>query len=510
MSKPAAIALIVALLMTVPLSGTTPQGMRASAPSSAPAGLAMTDVQRELEARITEMVALGHLAPTLYFGGLGGGGTKLEGAAMFYVTPSETLYTLSAAYPYLSVALQGQVKSYLDNELASYPPHENGFYPPLYGTVSDMIGARREYYVPSPDERFNYWPFTSVHISVLYALWLYSSNTDDWRYVTDHYDALRTIYRGLEGTGSITSYPELSGVIGFSRIAQHLGKSADYSDAASFAEAGFASGADFDRFLEVAHLNYPHGSHSYTTPIFMFNRNPVAVHFDRDIGQFLRERAAMSVAAYAQQVASDVPLWWLTGVAMSHGENAYATPEISWTNFMLHAYVLDTPVEQLWSYYLDVPDRKGDLLYMQKLVAILDQEPDLKTSDKAASDSTPETGQVVTYTVTIHNTGVPLTDTVAITDTVPLGLSYLPGSLAATSGVCDDGSAPVLRWSGWLSDVSTVAVSYAATVTVPANEILVINNVATIGTGSLGYVPYTCTIIVNGFETYLPVIWRGR
>lgn len=49
----------------------------------------------------------------------------------------------------------------------------------------------------------------------------------------------------------------------------------------------------------------------------------------------------------------------------------YATPENSWTNFMLHAYVLGDNVAQLKN-YLEAPNRKGDLLYLQKLVATIE------------------------------------------------------------------------------------------------------------------------------------------
>ncbi len=516
-------------------------------------------VRGELESRVAEMVNLGHMAPTLYFNGLGGGGTSSGGPAIFYTTPNETIYTLSAAYPYLSPALQGQVKAYLANEMRAYPPYSQGYYSPNAGKVSELKGASREYFTPNPNESFNFWPGISVHVSVLYSLWLYSDNTGDWSYVTTNYNALKSIYTNFKSqNNAIASYPELSGVLGFARIAQHLGQTQDYNDAWALAQQGFTSGANFNQFRTNAGSRYPAGGGAYTAQVFMFNRNPIALHFDRDIGLLLRDHAASQVAAYTAEVNHNLPVWWLTGVAMSHGENAYATPEISWTNFMLHAYVLDTPINQLVS-YLDAPDRKGDLLYIQKLVAVMEasdapsstptptpngtltptQTPtptrtptptptrastptrtptptqtrvptptrtpiptqtrppqaDLHLSSQTASPSSVKTGQIVTYTITIRNQGGPLAETARITDVVPSGLTYIPRSLKATKGTIDASTVPTLRWSGIISDTPSITISYAATVAETKPRIIV--NTATLDGRSAGKFNLSATVIVN-------------
>jgi uncharacterized repeat protein (TIGR01451 family) len=477
-------------------------------PQMASTVLQTYNIWRELESRVAEMVSLGHMAPTLYFNGLGGGGTNLGGAAIFYMTPGETIYTLSAAYPHLSPPLQVQVKAYIDDELQTYPPHTQGSYPPSAGTVSDLVGAHREYFMPNLYQSFDFWPGVPVHVSVLYSLWLYSYNTGDWSYVMDNYDVLASIYADFRSGGGITSYPELSGVIGFARIAQHLGHTGDYEDAASCAQDGFMNAADFDRFLAIARSGYPAGNHAYTTPVFMFNRNPVALHFDRDIGMFLLGHAASAVGAYVEDISRDVPLWWLTGVALSHGENAYATPEVSWTGFMLEAYVLDVPIEQL-RHHLDAPDRRGDLLYIQKLVAMIEAlgPPDLSPSTKAVSDVIPRLGEKVTYTVTIHNGGARFIGTVYLTDTVPSGLNYIPGTLTATLGIPDDSQSPTLQWSGVLSSTSSAVVTYAVTVSLAGRtaQVQQISNVAVISAEPIGAITRTATIIANGWHTYLPV-----
>lgn len=241
--------------------------------------------------------------------------------------------------------------------------------------MSNLVGAKREFFTPNPAQPYNFGPDAPVHPAVLYAIWLYSKNTNDWSYATNQYTALKAIFTTLRNSGNVRSYPELAGAIGFARIAQQLGKTADYNDANNYVNIGFTQGANFNQFLNTARFRFPNGPHSYSTPIFIFRRqglHPAPVlHFNRDIGQFLANKAAPAVRTYTEQINKDVPLWWLTGAAFSHGENSYTPPEISWANFMLHAYVLGESPDQLKK-YLDAPDRKGDLMYMQKLIAIID------------------------------------------------------------------------------------------------------------------------------------------
>ncbi|RME98185.1 MAG: hypothetical protein D6768_17920 [Chloroflexi bacterium] len=343
-------------------------------PQPVPVSPDTADIQQKLEAHVREMIDLGHLAPTLYFIGLEGN------PVMFYATPSETIYTLSAAYPYLSGDLQAAVKTYLDNELNLYPPHQTGYFGPNAGKVSDLVGQPREYYVQNPDQSFNYWPGIEVNPSVLYALWLYSHNTGDWSYVAAHYSSLKSIFNSAKSDNQITSYPELSGVIGFARIVQHLNHTGDYTQASAFAESGFAAAANFDQFLAGARQRYPNqpaNGLGYTSPVFLFHRDEnhttvVAAHFDRDVGRFLQNNSRIAVANYSNQIAQEINLWWLTDVAMTFGENAYVTPEVGWSNFMLRAYVLNDSTQTLKK-FLDAPTRRGDLFYIQKLVAVIEQ-----------------------------------------------------------------------------------------------------------------------------------------
>jgi uncharacterized repeat protein (TIGR01451 family) len=131
---------------------------------------------------------------------------------------------------------------------------------------------------------------------------------------------------------------------------------------------------------------------------------------------------------------------------------------------------------------------------------------DLSASTKTANRGAAPTGSVVVYTLNLRSTGAPLTSTVFVTDTIPAGLSYVVGSLAATSGTPDDSNPQVLRWSGEMSAVVTVTITYNALVSVSSVQVL--TNSAQISSATTGAFTRSAVVIANGTGTYLPLIRR--
>jgi uncharacterized repeat protein (TIGR01451 family) len=158
------------------------------------------------------------------------------------------------------------------------------------------------------------------------------------------------------------------------------------------------------------------------------------------------------------------------------------------------------------AFTLSGPPDLGAFEYGQPLPAYGPQPwlPDLSTSFKQASDSTPGLGVEVTYTIVLHSTGALLTDTVYLTDTVPSGLAYLPGSLTASHGDPIDSGTPTLRWSGLLSSTPVVTLTYRVSVTEPSPRS--ISNSAMIDAGWAGLLTRSTTIIANGQDLYLPLV----
>ncbi|MFQ6100384.1 MAG: DUF2961 domain-containing protein [Anaerolineae bacterium] len=125
---------------------------------------------------------------------------------------------------------------------------------------------------------------------------------------------------------------------------------------------------------------------------------------------------------------------------------------------------------------------------------------------KVASARRPQRDQTVTYTVIVKDIAAPLTATVHLTDVVPVGLAYAPGTLAATAGIVTDTAAPTLTWAGLMPFTSAVTVTYAVTVT--SIEPQVITSTAVIV--APGYQTSTAaTIFANWHAAYLPLALRA-
>jgi len=126
--------------------------------------------------------------------------------------------------------------------------------------------------------------------------------------------------------------------------------------------------------------------------------------------------------------------------------------------------------------------------------------------NKSASHPAPALGEVLTYTVVIQNLSVPSTTTLTLEDNLPLGLNYVPNSLTATSGIADDGSAPLLEWTGSWDGAPAVTITYAAWVTEPLSTAIV--NAAVLAISGHDSMTATETIIANGDAVYLPLVLR--
>jgi len=125
---------------------------------------------------------------------------------------------------------------------------------------------------------------------------------------------------------------------------------------------------------------------------------------------------------------------------------------------------------------------------------------------KLTSAQSARHGQMVTYTIVVRDLAAPPTATIYLTDDLPTGLSYLPGTLTATSGLVTDTGAPALCWSGTLSPTPAVTVTYAVSVSAAAPQ--VITNAAVIV--APGYPPLTPTawLLANPYRLSLPQVTR--
>jgi uncharacterized repeat protein (TIGR01451 family) len=157
-------------------------------------------------------------------------------------------------------------------------------------------------------------------------------------------------------------------------------------------------------------------------------------------------------------------------------------------------------------------DQSGEVyladLYGGAIYKLISSAPaDYSKSIKLASNSAPRPGELVTYSIALRNSGNLIANTLRVTDVIPIGLSYVSGSLTATRGTPNEASAPTLKWSGVMSNVSIITLTYAVSVSSNTTEALL--NTATINPGIGSPFNRSATIIVNGLRVYLPLILKS-
>ncbi len=115
-------------------------------------------------------------------------------------------------------------------------------------------------------------------------------------------------------------------------------------------------------------------------------------------------------------------------------------------------------------------DEQGELYVVdysgkiRRLADVNGPSVNLQNTRKSVSTASADPLEVVTYTISIINQGGLVNRAVFLSDTVPAGLSYIPGSLQANLGTTDDSQAPQLSWEGNLSQSTQFTITYRASV----------------------------------------------
>ncbi len=107
---------------------------------------------------------------------------------------------------------------------------------------------------------------------------------------------------------------------------------------------------------------------------------------------------------------------------------------------------------------LYLADYQGGKIY--RLIKASAQLPDLTQSKITTSTNYANPEDTVSYFIKLTNSGVPNSSTLSLTDSLPAGLNYLPGTLAATSGSVDDSLGSTLTWQGQLIASTPITITY--------------------------------------------------
>lgn len=227
-----------------------------------------------------------------------------------------------------------------------------------------------------------------------------------------------------------------------------------------------------------------------------------------EIAEFLRDNLLMETEEYVRTMTFNNP-WWYWGdtgheTMVREVEERYPSPHESFTIFQTKAQVLEESFDVLkdqlpWNY---AATGFRDIYRLQNLVALL-EAAGATAASKSVTPAVADYGDRVTYTITAIGTG----GTITITDPLPAGLVYVPGSLTAapqigTLSVIEDNT---IRWHGTLENDAVLEITFAATIS--ATTPTAIRNTATIA-DETGTAEWTATLIANGIKIYLPTVTR--
>jgi hypothetical protein len=290
---------------------------------------------------------------------------------VFWFDPGELMLSLAMAYPYLDAGLQTQVRAYMAAEMQRYPTLLTL---PYDGQPWLRTGVAREPYQVPFRSQLNNWPPVDVPFQTLYALWLWSRNTGDYRDACANWSRARSLFEARRTT--VRYYADLAGAIGYTRLAQDLRSRGCANVTAGDFDAGVAAAAQmmanlggtagFDDRRQVAEREFldPRDIASgWSVPVFN--------GLTPEVGLFLSEQTGGAARSYllSRQSGDGVRWWYLTrvGVHAEDGETSFLKPTTGWAHFLGRAYVIGDRQGTLRE-FLDRPWATGDLYSLQRLV----------------------------------------------------------------------------------------------------------------------------------------------
>ena len=136
--------------------------------------------------------------------------------------------------------------------------------------------------------------------------------------------------------------------------------------------------------------------------------------------------------------------------------------------------------------------RSGEESYT-RTATLLARTVDLTASTKTASRTDLLPGESVAYTLTLLNQGLATSQQIKLSDALPLELTYASGSLACSSGLCNE-SGGLITWQGELPSAASVTLTYSATLNTVFPDKTPITNTAQIRSAGVADLRRSATV----------------
>ena len=334
-------------------------------------------VSQLLESEVQKIVDAGHLRPGYY----NVAQFLYPGLADYYGNPGDTLYTLTRAYPYLSESLKTQVRTYLQNEFQAY------FDPNMYATIGWSSGAARESmtlppevvadlanHPPRPSVGGFSWPYPQYNF---YGMWKYATIFPSQ--AVQVYNLAKSKLQVPVPAMATTDYFQqqpyelngyIAGYIGFLNLQQLAGMQNQDSQLRTSVTN------ELNR-LEQMRVNI-FTKDSYWTEDHFYKKNlDIARNFIflvPELGTYLQQHIPSQVDQAISEYEYVAPYWFVSRYEGTIGEGVMSNLYNYYGLFQAKAYIQGETWSEL-SKYLDVPAfERGDLYYLQNLIALLDSQ----------------------------------------------------------------------------------------------------------------------------------------
>jgi outer membrane protein assembly factor BamB len=330
---------------------------------------------RRLEFEIGIILDAGHLRPGYYNAGQF---TNYSEFADYFDNPGDTIYTLAQAYPYLSLQLQDRTRAYLIREFQDY------FDPVMYASIGWADGAARESMVLPPEVQSSLGKFPKREAARGFS-WLYPPHNiyAIWKYAQiispeagRVYDLARGVLQVPVPDLATTDYFDqrpyelnayIAGYIGFLELQELAGR------ATTDAELRGRVIAERDRLLNMRVNNFSKDTYWVTERYHLRSLN-VARNFIMlvpELGNYLHDHALDKIQEAVNEYDYVAPYWYVSRFESMMNEGVMSPLYNYPAMFQAKAYILKEDQSELVK-YLDVPAfERGDLFYIQNLVAAL-------------------------------------------------------------------------------------------------------------------------------------------
>ena len=357
---------------------------------------------QRLEAEITKMIAAGHLRPGFHDSGLWGQAANgayspfVEGdhLAEYFHNPGDTVTTLLGALPYLPPSLQAQVKTYVKN---NYGPGSTYDFTQI-AHIGWKEGAQREIFTDTPERaalisrpnddpnkviatvprtysqiagEVQFWKFPQMSF---YAAWKYAEV-----FPAEALAVFNALKGKLEPTSSNPKVPTdaefikfpyllnayIAGYRGYLELERLAGLTSAITQSSKWNE--------YTRLVNLRVNNFSKDAGTDDSFAYMKTMN-VARNFMflvPELADELRTGASAKVQDALTEYGDIEPYWFVSKFDETYGEGVYQPLYDFNALFLANAYILQEPYSELVK-HLDVPAfYRGDLFYIQNLVAAL-------------------------------------------------------------------------------------------------------------------------------------------